>query len=222
MALELKTKHRIVGLIVILALAVIFIPMFFGHTVTNKDNQESQLSAQVPNPSGKPEIQLTIPKAAPAAASVSNMPQQMPSMAEDLAVKPLGTRATPAEKPVPASTQTKTHKPEKIAAKKHFFALEKPGFLSKTHHAAVVKRAEPAKAWTVQLGSFADKKNALKLIKRLRGKGFAAYINQTKGSHGTITQVFVGPELKRDKAEESVKRLQQLFGLAGVVVKYKI
>lgn len=233
MALELKTKHRIVGLIVIIALAVIFIPLFFSHKQTNT-SERAKLSAHVPNPSGRPEIQLTIPKIAASNPPSTNVQQQMPLQTQDL-VNPTETVVTlPETAPVATVKQTEiSQKPEVVTKahpehkaeeiKKHFFILEKPAFLSKLHHVAKVKQAVLAQAWTIQLGSFADKNNAVQLVKHLRSKGFTAYINLTKDNSGVvITRVFVGPELQREKAEDAAKRLEQLFHLQGVVVKYKI
>lgn len=54
-------------------------------------------------------------------------------------------------------------------------------------------------AWTLQLGSFKDSKNATGLRDSLRRKGYKAYI--LKDGKGIYDRVYVGPMLQRAKAE---------------------
>ena len=94
------------------------------------------------------------------------------------------------------------------------------------HHAAAhhkpVKAAAKANAWAIHLASFSEKANAEKLVKKLRAKGFPAYIHEARAEHPTMVRVFVGPELKKEKAETMLKKLHQEFRLEGVVVKYQV
>jgi len=71
--------------------------------------------------------------------------------------------------------------------------------------------------WVIQLGSFKNKTNALRLVNRLRLNGYAAFIQQTP-SH---TRVYVGPEVKQGTAREVASRLKTNMKLQGIVVSYK-
>lgn len=52
-------------------------------------------------------------------------------------------------------------------------------------------------AWVIQLGSFKNKANALRLVNELRASGYRAFIKQIPATFGQSTRVFVGPEKKR-------------------------
>jgi len=85
-----------------------------------------------------------------------------------------------------------------------------------------IKQQNQAKAWVIQLGTFADKDNANNLIKKLQGKGFNAYSKQQKSANKYIYQVFVGPETDYNKTKAWLKNLQDSFKLKGLIIRYKI
>jgi DedD protein len=75
-------------------------------------------------------------------------------------------------------------------------------------------------AWVVQIGSFKQKSNALKLVNRLRAKGYRAFIQHVASGAGQ-TRVFVGPEHKQDSARLLASELQSEMKLHGIVISYK-
>lgn len=64
-----------------------------------------------------------------------------------------------------------------------------------------------AVAWTLQLASFKNSKNAIELRDSLRSKGYKAYI--LKDGAGGFDRVYVGPTLQRTKAEQLKLELTQ-------------
>jgi DedD protein len=76
------------------------------------------------------------------------------------------------------------------------------------------------KAWAVQLGSFAEHGNAIALRDRLRDAGFTAFVETVSVHDRPMTRVFVGPELLRGNARETLERLQRTLELEGQVVRY--
>jgi DedD protein len=73
-------------------------------------------------------------------------------------------------------------------------------------------------AWVVQMGSFRNKGNALRLTNALRAKGYKAFTFETK-SNGQ-TRVYVGPEFKQASASILVNRIKNEINLHGVIVAY--
>ncbi len=260
--MDIKTKHRIIGIIAIVALAVIFLPMLFTHSF---NDTALKLSSHVPSAPDKPSLELNTPSAPPSPSSnSSNAPASVSTSAtsndnNNLATAPLqisnntdsdkvdanieqsnesnlsdalttSVTASQSNPPINSVTTT-TVKPaaeknnvtqpqqlnsaEKPVASAHFMDLKK----------SIIKNApaaSQAEAWTIQIGSFSDKNNALQLVKKLRNKGFAAYSNEVKTGAVSMTRVFVGPELQREKAETILNQLQQQFGLKGVIAKYQV
>ena len=71
--------------------------------------------------------------------------------------------------------------------------------------------------WVIQLGSFKNKENALRLVNKLRTSGYRAFIQQAS-SH---TQVFVGPENKQNSARSLKSKIEAELHISGIVVSYK-
>lgn len=110
--------------------------------------------------------------------------------------------------------------------------VRKPVSHTVTHKVARVSRVEHrtpvrhrsravAKKWTVQLASFGEHKNALRLMRSLRRKGFKTYSVRARARGANITQVFVGPEASRWQANRIQQRLRREFKLNGIVRRNK-
>ncbi|MGR8921553.1 MAG: SPOR domain-containing protein, partial [Gammaproteobacteria bacterium] len=76
-------------------------------------------------------------------------------------------------------------------------------------------------AWTVQLGSFSDDANARRLIDKLRKAGHPAYLERRVDGEKTVFKVRVGPQIRREEAEQVRDRLEQEFALKGMLVRYR-
>lgn len=63
--------------------------------------------------------------------------------------------------------------------------------------------------WAVQLGSFADKKNADKLAADLRKQGFAAFLITLPTDSGELYRVRIGPQKDRASADAMAERLRK-------------
>lgn len=72
-------------------------------------------------------------------------------------------------------------------------------------------------AWAVQLSAFANAANAISLRNALRGRGFVAFVESAPDK---MTRVYVGPELKREKAVAAQQRLARDLRIKGTVVPY--
>jgi len=75
--------------------------------------------------------------------------------------------------------------------------------------------------WVIQLGSFKNKANALRLVNRLRSSGYPAFIQKISTTFGESTRVFVGPEYKKDSAHALAMKLDNDLHLHGIVISYK-
>ncbi|WP_306518687.1 SPOR domain-containing protein [Rheinheimera sp.] len=66
-------------------------------------------------------------------------------------------------------------------------------------------------AWVVRVGSFGKEANANALITKLRAAGFATFSRKVVNAQGqTMVSVLVGPDLKKEKLENSLTQLQSL------------
>ena len=91
---------------------------------------------------------------------------------------------------------------------------------SGTNSAVVASGASPDGLhhhWAVQLGSFASRINAQKLVSQLKGQGFTAYIMPGGAGAGSLYRVRMGPLADRASAERLISRLSKVGHSASVV-----
>ncbi len=76
-------------------------------------------------------------------------------------------------------------------------------------------------AWVVQVASYQQKAEALRLVKRLRTQGYAAFIQSMATEKETRIDVFVGPEAKLKSALQLTNRINKVFHVHGAVISYR-
>jgi len=83
-------------------------------------------------------------------------------------------------------------------------------------------RPAPAVAggFVVQVGAFKSEAEANGLRDRLRGGGYAAFVERVMRDGGPLWRVRVGPELQRAKADETRVALRQRYQLDGQVLTH--
>ena len=83
------------------------------------------------------------------------------------------------------------------------------------------EKAELTLAWVIQLGSFRHKQNVKELLKKLKANGYNAYTKPIKTKNGTLTKVFVGPELIKSTLDKKLSKLKILTNVQGKVARYQ-
>lgn len=77
-------------------------------------------------------------------------------------------------------------------------------------------------AWVLQLATFSNRHNAELLAKKLRAKGFDAYVSSSKGKNNShLMRVLVGPDIQLTRIKQIQRRLKTEFGLNGIIRKYE-
>lgn len=191
-------QNRLVGVIVIVALGVIFLPDILDG---KKQRQEEQF-AEIPL---RPEVEdAALPPQSIETLEISSE-ESAPSNGDD------SWKIEPAEQ----QEQTTAKVEPKAEAKKVVVKAE-----STLDTSSNKKAVSNAKAWTIQLGSFNNAANVKALVKRLRSKSFSAYTLPTKPVDGQLTKVFVGPNIAKDKLVAMQSDIEKLTKLKGRIVAY--
>ncbi|WJG08286.1 SPOR domain-containing protein [Aliiglaciecola sp. LCG003] len=76
--------------------------------------------------------------------------------------------------------------------------------------------------WVVQLGVFRHQKNVRELLSTLRNAGYRAFSRPVKTSTGELTKVFVGPELDKEKLAKALPHLRELTNLQGRISPFTV
>jgi len=210
-----RTKHRLTGLVVILAVAIIFVP-----AMIKKSNQRLEenihVSVQLPPKPSAPKVAVLDKQAvfetvnvAEVELPVTRKPAHVSQIAraEGLHAKPLEKKQAPAlVKPVLA--KSKVYKPVEVKPKPIKLA-SKPVHLEKA----------VSEAYAVQLASFSVQENAEKLVSRLRDQGYKAQYVTISSGDNAFYKVTVGQLDDRDDAHALKEKLSESMQLHGFVVK---
>ncbi len=74
-------------------------------------------------------------------------------------------------------------------------------------------------SWMLQLASFKEEKNAIKLRDKLRKKQYVAHVDERKFSNGSIWRVRIGPVLSKKKIQQIQSVLEKEMNLKGLIVR---
>lgn len=244
--MQAKTKQRLVGTVVLLAVAAISIPLFYNHPFPS--HQEASVTAK---PSGTVDYVYDLPLAGQVSQSEAKGPvREQPlgySSTEELRSKASQTAAISAhllhtthpkiENSIPKQcvktcNLRKISFPSQLTApsvKSTSVVVHKQHLRNNTRDSSsnkVLLQSElmsVPQSWVVQVASFGEVENAKHLLKTLRSMGLNAFSKKSKNAQGLpIHRVFVGPYIKQAQADRLRLQLQNQIHLTGVVRKYTL
>ena len=208
--MDQKLKQRLTGAIVLVALAVIFVPII----LEGPDDEWTPRSHSIPE---QPQMDYR-------ASMGLDLPEpetavQEPSGGVITEALSLPEDESPASKPPPveakqAPTVSKTTEPVAVAPEpvKKVAPAPKP---------KPAKKADTAiKGWFVQVGSFGQEMNASGLRSRLKSAGYDTRLQKIAIGKGNAYRVLVGPASSRAGAEKLAASLKSGQQLAGMVIEY--
>lgn len=191
-----QLKNRLVGLIILVALVVIFLPSVIDGEKTSY--QQEFVSTPI-----TPELQ----------AHTNSFPDQIELNSQELIIE---NEPTNSSEPVVAEVST-TSKPaewevEDVA----------PTVVVEKKSSPVKKETKTTQdpAWTIQMGAFKNKANINALIKNLNKAGYSVHTTPKLVVDGQLTRVFVGPDVSKAKLEAQLARLKAVTKLNGKVIPF--
>lgn len=218
--LDKGVKQRIVGALVLVALAVIFLPMLF-----TRQDEVREVQVEAPQAPTRPEVAdvqvdpvaVPEPQALPQAPAVSEAPP--------VVVNESTAPMTAPRQPITPSHDASAKAPAKAAA---------PVTRTEAPSAAQTPSQTPAAAsapsmgnkvdgnglpvsWSIQVASLSNRAGADNLQKTLRSQGYNAYIRTAGG----LNRVFVGPLIERSEAERVRDVINRQQKIKGIVVRFE-
>lgn len=184
-------KERIIGAIVLVAIAVLVVPIFLdgpsgdsfivSESVTLPGQNDQEMKQQT--------IVLERDRTEPVPVAVRQEEEPQPVSV------PVAEKTPPAPKPRPEPVKVETPSP------------------------AAAETESATGMWAVQLGSFSSQENAERLAADLRKQGYAAFLSQLNKDSSSLHRVRVGPQKDRESAESVAARLGSA-GHKGQVVPH--
>jgi len=198
--MDQNIKNRLVGIIVIFALAVIFLPMILDGSGVRNDSFQVIIPPQ-PDVASDPEFDSRIVELNAKVEAIPELEQRfVDEVSSDTAPQADSQESTKSETS-PAPTP--------VAAKK-------------------VEESEtlPAKtggdSWVLQVGSYQDRKKALVQRDKLRKSNISAvFIEQFNTDNKPSYRVRLGPFVNREQARVAQNKIKAKHNINGIIMKYE-
>ena len=197
--MEANIKNRLVGIIVIFALAVIFLPMILDGSGMHKEKFE----IVIPPPPVVDSNQQFDTKIIELNARAEAIPELEQRYVDEVSSENRVKR-TPVTDEMP----------------------EKQGQKSESTPSTTTAVAEPARvggiSWVLQIGSFQDRKKALVQRDRLRKSNIAAvFIEQFNVDNKPSYRVRLGPFVNREQTRVAQNKIKAKHDIDGIIMKYE-
>ena len=214
--LDKAYKQRMVGALVLVALAVIFLPMLFSRQ--DEQRQVTVEAPAAPQAPSMPQVQMeSVAVPEPQALPQEPVPADE-EVAEDTApAAPVAAASAPTPAPTAPIAIAKPTAPPAVAKPipapaQPIAAASKPDTTQSRVDANGL-----SVSWSVQLASLSSRASAESLKKTLRSQGYNAYIRSADGKN----RVFVGPLIERAEADRLRDLLSRQQNLKGFVVRFQ-
>lgn len=194
--LDRRLKQRMVGALVLLALAAVFLPMLF-----NRADQPRAVRVEAPPmPAAPAPLQIETPEPDVPEPALAEAPASAPAVeaAAGAAPEPVAPPAAAVPAASPAVAPPVRSEPVAAPASR----LDGDGL---------------PLSWSVQLVSLSNAARAQELQQRLRQQGHNAYIRSVDG----MQRVFVGPLLDKSEAQRLAQEIGRQQRLSPIVVRFQ-
>jgi len=222
--LDERVKHRLIGVAVLLSLAAIFAPAIMKKSAQQMD-KDMGMRMQLPAKPVLPEVAVAKEKEVFKSIKVAHvkLPELPPATMESVETKLVKIELPDIKDKKQALRTTTASTPPSISRTQFSDASPQKKPQHAIHQKPVDKRpangvANNHTVYSVQLASFAQRKNALVLVNRLKSKGYVARIDKISGKQGDQYKVVVGKSREREQALKLKNQLAQGMQLHGFVV----
>lgn len=216
--MENSLKQRIVGAVVLIALAVIFLPAVLKEK-TEQKTFESQIPAkpieldnyQVDAETIAKNKQLSKKLDEIENTAESEIENTVTDMKADAQLANSDLAKTKLAKTKPAETSEQVSSNQAKQPKKKAPAATKQPIDDKQQIKETLGKAFKEAAWVIKVASFSNLDNARKMIAQLKQKGYKAYRRSGKNQQGkTVYRIYVGPYIEKSRASSQLDAVSAL------------
>jgi DedD protein len=217
--MERRVKERLVGASILVVLIVLIVPELLSGPATTPVGTKLPMSAPEPVrnvtvdlATAKPPVPEPAMTPAPVPGSqAQGTPSPTATSAEAGAGEAAGAGATTGAGTTGGPGTVPGGEASSAPLESAVPAPTKPA------DAAVSKAAAAEHGWAVQLGSFASRSNADKLVRQVKGQGFSVFVLSSGSGAAARYRVRVGPLGDRGTATQTAARLKSLGHLGSLV-----
>jgi len=216
LVLDERLKHRLIGVVVLVAVAVIFLPAVMKKSNYRFDEHVS-LSVRMPPKPPLPQVAVAGEKEIFQTVKVAHVDlptaKAVPKPVRTVKAEPITTIPQPKKEPILAPAQhAKMPAPNKQMSKS--VVAQK-----KIAPPSIAKKGKSTAGYAVQLASFTKQSNAKSLVVQLRKKGYKATYTKSISKQGELYKVIVGQHKQKTGAANLQKQLATKMQMNGFIVK---
>ena len=224
--MEDALKARLIGAIVLVALAVLLIPeLLSGRKPAEPVTAQAEagrgtrtFTIELGDAAGGPVVTQAPRSPAPATAPLSSPETEVAQVAGETRPTVTGPAAVGASEQIVAEPQASSALTPPASAPPVAAPESRPQAVASSADEPASTPVIPARGgWAVQVGAFGSADAANKLVRQLQSADFAAYVAPVSRSGKTLHRVRVGPVTERAGAEALVPALKAR-GLPATVV----
>jgi DedD protein len=211
--MDRRVKERLVGASILVVLVVLIVPeLLSGPPAPAPSRAGAGLPVGAPEPVRNVTVDLATSKAptpepaAEAPASSAEKPQPQPRSADSASAVEGGADSSAGNDAPSAAAPPRTPSTDALET-------DVPAPMS----VPAAKPAAAGRTWAVQLGSFASRANADKLVRQLKSQGFSVYVAQGGSGRSLRYRVRIGPMADRGAATQTMAKLKSAGQTASLV-----
>lgn len=243
-------RTRLVGAIVLVVIAIIFLPMLFNRPVDTASDESDNNSVVMEITSEGKKVFVSriapiedVPVSDSASLGLTNTGQQKLTRDDNAEKQPAkqADKAPAPEKKKPSSSSTKNTSKQvnssalirpvivapkqtsqsKASTAKPANQTSQPKTTSSPEKTATAAKSAPkGSGWMVQVGSYSQQANADKAAGKLRAKGYTVHTNPVKTSKGTVIRVWLGPFKEKKTANKIQASVKRSTGMSAIIKTY--
>lgn len=195
-------KQRLVGAVVLLAIAIIFVPSFL------RERQVEPVSTQTLIPD-RPRQETVDFESPTAPEGIDPAPEPEGMFVPEESEQPVADDLEQAQQ---QTARARSEEPE---------APSQPDPEPEPSPDEVSEPALEEGAWVVQVASFRSSDSARNLRDRLQAEGHRAYMRSATTSAGEVTRVYIGPKLDRQEAENTKSAVDDALQLDSLILRFE-
>ena len=216
--MDLQLKQRLVGISVIFALAVIFLPMILDGSGQHLET----LDVKIPVP---PRVESRIDvgqKVIELKREVDALPEMTSTVVDEVTDAVASSNSPPQE--VEQTQQSPADDTVETASESKPAVEEKPEVDNPPIQPASIEQKTPVGGdqWVIQTGSFHDKDKAYRQRDQLRKSKLSAVFIEKFSQNGKLSyKVRMGPFLTREEGRVVMNKVLAKYNIKGWLIKYE-
>ena len=220
--MENSLKQRIVGAIVLIALAVIFLPAILKEK-QNIEPFESQIPEkpiELVNKTSSKEDNKKIEAVRSKLNELESKKTENDAQNEDSTDQPLDDVIESEASKVQAKSDSKGSDKSSASKQDQSGDQQRKADSHESAEKETIGKDFKDAAWLVKVASFSSKDNATRLVSKLKEAKLKAYSRKASVQNKTIYRVYVGPFINKSEAQKALENVSKISATKGIVVPF--